>query len=421
LDEPQPINSIPTISAVVDAASARAALNGVYSDMQDPTLAFDGWLGLPQYFSDEVVFTGTFPTRLEFDNFNVFPANTTSQAVWADFYEVINRANNIIALVPNVVDEGFPDSQRDDVLAQARFIRGYTYLHMVNLWNDIPLVVTPTIDVGEVLFVPTNPASEVFAQVIEDITFAQNNLVLDTSVERASVQSATALLARIALYQERWSDALNLSTQALGGVDVSTMPYLEDQIFSLSFSATDGNNIAFFYGPDDFGSRHSIEPSQTLIDAYEIGDTRFPASVDLTSATVPFGLKYPSFAAANSDSATDPIFFIRHAEMAMIAAEANAELGNFSAASDFINQVRSRAGLTDVTLDASNFVDLILQERFVEFAMEGPQRLIDLRRKGLAVDVLGPLGYDECDNVWPLPQRDIDRNPNLVQNACCNC
>ena len=123
----------------------------------------------------------------------------------------------------------------------------------------------------------------------------------------------------------------------------------------------------------------------------------------------------------NAGAATDPIFFIRHAEMVLIASEAAAELNDFTKANVYFNQVRTRAGLDPINLTSGNYIDFILAERFVEFALEGPFRLIDLRRRGFAELFLGPLGYDSCDAVWPLPQRDIDRNTNLEQNDCCNC
>jgi len=421
LDDPQPVNAIGTKFAIIDASSASAALNGVYSDLQDGTLAFDGWLALAQYFSDETVFTGTFPTRLEFGNLNVFPANGTMAAVFSDLYEVINRANNVMAIVPTLEDETFTEEARNDVIAQTRFVRAQCYLHLVTLWQDVPLVLTPTVDVGEVLQVSTSSVDAIYAQIIDDFTFAQTNLLATSSLFRASQQSATAFLARVALYRGDFGQAFGLATQALQGVDFTSVPYLEDQIYSLNFTPTDGNSLAFFYGPADFGARHSIEPSPDLLAAYEDGDIRFNASVDVGSASVPFGIKYPSFADANAGAATDPIFFIRHAEMVLIAAESAAELGDLSEANTFFNMIRERVGLAPLELTATNYIDLILQERFVELAMEGPHRLIDLRRTGRALEVLGGLGYDPCDDVWPLPQRDIDRNPNLNQNGCCNC
>jgi hypothetical protein len=422
LDTLAPINSVPSDQAITNAASAAASVNGIYDEVQDETLVFDGWLALPQFFSDEADATGTFPTRLEFGNLNVFPANGTMAAVFTDLYDGINVANNVITLIPGVEDEAFSAEQRADFIGQARFLRAQMYLHLVTLWGDIPLITEPTVDVGDVLNVPNSTVDQVYAQIIDDLNDAVVNVAQDVGPLGASKQAANALLARVALYQGRWADAQSLAEGVLGaGFDLTTVPFLDDQIYSLGFTPTDGNTLNFFYGPADFGGRYSIGPSATLINSYDPADLRFAATIDTMTASVPYGLKYPSFGAGISGTATDPIFFIRHAEMVMIAAEAAAEQGNFGTASDYINQVRSRAGLPGVTLDAGNFVDLILAEKFLEFAFEGPQRLIDLRRKGRAQSVLGPIGYDACDDVWPLPQRDVDRNINLTQNSCCNC
>ena len=85
LEELAPINSIPTDQAITDRASAQAALTGVYDGLQESD--FDRWLSLAQYFSDEANATGTFLSRLEFGNLNVFPANTTMGTVFTEIYE----------------------------------------------------------------------------------------------------------------------------------------------------------------------------------------------------------------------------------------------------------------------------------------------------------------------------------------------
>ena len=421
LDELAPLNSIPSNTAFSSEASATAALNGVYNQMQAGN--FDKWLSLAQFFSDEANATGTFPTRLEYGNLNVFPANTTAAGAFTSLYTAINNANNVIENVPGVDDSSFTAEEKADFVAQAKFLRAHCYLQLTTLWGDVPLILTPTVEVGEVLNVAKSASADIYGQIIKDLTDASNDLTTATGPNVASTQAANALLARVALYQGDWAGAISKATAALGDPNFSlvSVPYLTDQIYSLGFTSVDGNTLNFFYGPSDFGGRYSIGPSATLINAFEPGDTRFAATVDTSSASVPYGLKYPSFASGIAGTATDPIMFVRHAEMVLIIAEAHAEQGNFGDASAWLNQVRQRAGLGDVTLDAGNYVDMILQERFVEFAFEGPFRLIDLRRKGKALDVLGPLGYDACDDVWPLPQRDVDRNPNLTQNACCNC
>lgn len=420
LDELEPVNSIPSGSAIADFASAQAALNGVYDGLQNTN--FDKWLALPQFFSDEAEATGTFPSRLEFGNLNVFPANATLDDIFTSMYVNINRANNVITLVPEATDDNFTSEQRNDIIAQAQFIRAQNYLHLVTLFQDVPLILSPTTDLGDALNVAVSPVDVVYDQIITDFTSALNNLQTESSNFSASRQATNAFLARISLYQERWQDAVTFAQAALGdGFDLGIFPYLDDQIYSLGFSSNDGNSLAFFYGVEDLGGRYSIGPSQALINAYEPGDLRFAQTIDTSSFVQAYGLKYPSFEAATAGTAPDPIYFIRHAEMLLIMAEATAELGDFSTASTMINQVRARAGLPEVILDAANFEDLILRERFVEFAFEGPFRLIDLRRRGRAEEILGPIGYDACDDVWPYPQRDVDRNPNLNQNTCCNC
>ena len=105
--------------------------------------------------------------------------------------------------------------------------------------------------------------------------------------------------------------------------------------------------------------------------------------------------------------------------MLLIASEAEAEMGNYNEATHYFNQLRQRAGLPELTLNSNNYVDLILQERFIELSFEGPHRWFDLRRRGLASEHLP--GYLSCNDVWPFPQREIDTNPNLVQNDCCSC
>jgi len=234
LEDVTPINSIPTEAAITSEASAKAALNGVYSEVQDGTLVFDGWLALPQFFSDEADATGTFPTRLEFGNLNVFPANSTMAAVFTDLYDVINVANNVITLVPGVTEDGFTEGEKNNIVAEAKFLRAQCYLHLVTLWQEVPLVLTPTSDVGEVLNVAVSSQDDTYNQIKTDLNDAVANLTAATSTFRASQQAANALLARVALYQGNWAEAQSKAEGVLGAdFDLTTVPYLDDQIYSL--------------------------------------------------------------------------------------------------------------------------------------------------------------------------------------------
>jgi len=419
LESIQPIDAVPADVAISDLQSAQAARAGVYSSLQ--TSNFDRWLAAPQYFSDEAVWTGTFPTRAEFDDYNVITSNGTMATMFTSFYGTINDANNILEILPSVEDATVDEESRNSILAEARFARAISYLELTQGWGDVPLIVMPTRGVGEELNVAKSSRDQVLAQVIEDMTFAAANLVDGKSLG-ATVAAANGYLARVALYQERWGDAETFAKAALGGGSLADFKAANanDKLFFIEFSSTDGNSLAFFYGPADLNGRLSISPSAELVAAFEEGDLRKALTVDTLNGA-PYGVKYPDFNAASGSQAS-PIKLMRGSEMALIIAEADAEQGNFDDASDWINQVRSAAGLDDITLDGGSFEDAILQERFVELALEGGHRLWDVRRRGKAVEIFGPGGYDAgCDDIWPLPQREIDRNTALVQNGCCNC
>jgi hypothetical protein len=97
--------------------------------------------------------------------------------------------------------------------------------------------------------------------------------------------------------------------------------------------------------------------------------------------------------------------------MYLIRAEAN--LGTPAAVAD-INAVRTRSGAAAITT-ASEAV--LLNERFIELYAEG-HRWFDLIRTGNVVPVMSGVtsGFSINDALFPVPNRDIQQNPNLSQN-----
>ncbi|MEL6925274.1 MAG: RagB/SusD family nutrient uptake outer membrane protein [Bacteroidota bacterium] len=124
------------------------------------------------------------------------------------------------------------------------------------------------------------------------------------------------------------------------------------------------------------------------------------------------------------------IILFRYADILMTFAEATNELnGATDAVYDAINQVRARAGMPDVErgLSKDDMREVIHHERQVEFPWEGT-RYHDLIRWGKAAEVIPVITLfgDPIDerifeapkhNLWPIPQKEIDLNPNLSQNT----
>ncbi|MNR31887.1 SusD family protein [compost metagenome] len=101
----------------------------------------------------------------------------------------------------------------------------------------------------------------------------------------------------------------------------------------------------------------------------------------------------------------------------MIRAEARAHLGNVSGAQTDLNKIRRRAGLSDTPADTqSELLAAILKERQVELFTELGHRWFDLKRFGLANEVLGAhkTAWNSTDILWPLPQSELLLNENLL-------
>ena len=109
---------------------------------------------------------------------------------------------------------------------------------------------------------------------------------------------------------------------------------------------------------------------------------------------------------------------MRLADIILLEAEADNELGKLSAAANLLNQIRTRVHLPNTTAFSKEEMEsAILNERRLELAFEG-QRWFDLVRTGKLIEVMRSDGYNVSKKnlLFPLPQSEIDRDPNLTQN-----
>ncbi|MDR3143112.1 MAG: RagB/SusD family nutrient uptake outer membrane protein [Tannerellaceae bacterium] len=136
---------------------------------------------------------------------------------------------------------------------------------------------------------------------------------------------------------------------------------------------------------------------------------------------------------------TTPWHFIRYAEILLSYAEACIELGEYDEARTYINQIRTRAGLPDVTGSNPELRDKLRHERKIELLFED-QRFFDVRRWMIApqvivdaygLDIRYRLGQAKPDyNIIHVQERDwkdrfyffpirldeMNRNQKLIQN-----
>jgi len=430
-----PINQVPEETAIVSPATARAAVAGMYDGLQGGSYYGGAFLFFGDLSADDVRHTGTFTTYREVDQNAITADNSSIEGVWDALYRTIGRANIVILKVPTV--NGLDPSERDQMLGEAHFIRALTYHNLVKLWGEasptgmgVPLRLEPAPDIPSASDINRSTTGAVYTQILADLTQAQALMSVVTNSRQASVDAVRAIRARVLLYQQNWA-AAETEAEAVAARYTLAAAYSDlftpegddtpEDIFRVNFTATEFNNLGYYYrAKGAAGGRREVGPTDALLQAYDPAyDPAFPTvynPVDLRGqwnvsfqGNTRYGSKYPTGIGA------EDLHAIRFAEVLLIQAEAEARQNKLAEAEASVAPIRTRAGLPALRVDLmaqAAAISAILQERRLELAYEG-DRWPDLVRTGLAVAVLGIPAYQQ---LYPIPQNELDVAPQLVQN-----
>ncbi len=389
-------------------------MNGAYRSLQAGNREY---VAYPDLYADNLDFTGTYQTDREFGLRAIETANGAVLTLWADEYDGINRANEVLASIPDVSD--LTSTRAAEYEGAARFIRAVHYLRLVQWFGGVPLVLEPSRGVGEESKVARSSQEDVYAQIILDLGQAASLLSAELNPGKATKGAANALLARVYLENGQYAQARDKATAVISDPNYSlvadfaslfTTKHSAESIYEIQFTVNNGNALAFWFFPQELGGRWGFSPTEELFDLYGPGDSRRDASIQIGVASGrPYIYKYARLATGD-----DNLILVRLAEMYLARAEANARLGESDATvlAD-INVVRARAGATPVSVTGqANLLDAVLNERRLELAFEG-HRFFDLRRFGQAET---KLQIDASRLLLPIPQAELDVNTNLLQN-----
>ncbi len=447
--ELEPEQSLSESAAFATEASSFASLMGVYSQAQLIEVFGSQPQIIQDYMADNTEFVGSFPTLQEIKDFVQVTTNVSISSWWQVHYRNINGANAVIDRVPTVDDPAMTEAVAAQYIAEAKFMRALLYFNLVNLFGQpynfdngaslgVPLVLESF--TGEVDLPARATVAEVHAQIRQDLLDALEGLEANVGPGRATKNAARAYLARLHLYRGEYQEAADFAGQVLDA-GVSLAPDLsfwasqgssQEDIFTIVNSTVDNGRTgaggwASYHRPASLGGRGDCPFAESLLDAFaeEPGDLRFDELHDLVTdaagrADVPMTRKFPD-GVNNADNSP----MMRVAEVILTRAEALAELNGVNQESvDLANQVRARAGLDEWTTgdfsSGTELVEAILNERRKELCFEGHRRM-DLLRKGRGLRDFGPNQADAAfgapRTIMPIPQREIDQNPNLVQNS----
>lgn len=307
-------------------------------------------------------------------------------------------------------------------------MRALNFFYLVNLFGDVPMPLQTDYRVTALL--PRTPVQDVYNQIVQDLTEAQTLLkpaYPSASRSRPNLWTATALLARVYLYQKNWVQAEAQSTAVINsgiyslaatpaGVFTATSNETIWQLLRDNGNTAEGSNFI----PSSATTRPTYALTAFLVGAFTTGDTRKSSWVG-TSTVSGTPYLYPAkYKVRTTTPITEYYIYLRLAEQYLIRAEARAQQGNISGAQADLNKTRNRAGLANTTAsDAPSLLLALEKERQVELMFEWGHRWFDLKRTGRIDAVLGtekPAGWQPTDALYPIPDGQLKANPFLVQN-----
>jgi len=481
-------------------------------------------------------------------NYVPSPTNDYFNIKWRALYEGIARTNSTIRIATKLTAADISAADKTQILAEARFLRGFFHFEAKKLWNMVPWVdETISVEAGNYK-VPNNV--DIWPKIMEDLDFARKNLVeVPSNIGRVNKWAAEAYYGKALMFQGKYTEALPILTNVVtngknsAGTKYALAPSFHDNfnasreaaarvesVFAYEASVNDGSggnnanydnilNFPYNGGPGtccgffqpSFELTNSFRTTAAglpLLDgSYNTGANQLKTDMGIESNQAftpdagnldprldwtvgrrginfldwgphpgkiwirdqgnggPYAPKKNAYYKSQEKTLTDGTNWasgltatnykhMRFADVLLLAAECEAEVGDIEKARQYVNQVRGRAAdpATWVPGAAATYViglyttpfadraaarTAVRFERKLELAMEG-HRFFDLVRWGVASTALNAfLAYEKPklsaayssatgfvapkNNYFPIPQRQIDLQTsggvsNLTQN-----
>ena len=459
---PVPTTSISDLSAFDSKLRIEGQVRAIYASIKNAGM----YGGRYQIFND--IRGGDFQNDRTnvvtgFDVWNYTPSNSSTNSVenhWARAYYVINLANVFIDGMAAKGTSVVGDALSKNYIGEARLLRALSYYSLLQLYArpygdgngskpGVPLRLTG--NTGQANYaIARNTVGEVYTQILDDLTFAEQNLPLTNgsailNTTRAHRNTAIALKTRVYLSMRKYAEVITEANKivsaaapftAATGVshalqadfsNVFNAPYTTtESILSMPFASNEApgtqNQLGYYYGPASLNGgngEYSLSATGIITNAGWVTTDRRRSRI-IVSGGKSYLTKYPG-AAPFIDYA--PV--IRYAEVLLNLAEARVRSTNTvdAQAIALLNAIRGRSDATTV-FAAGNFAnadalaDAILTERRIELLGEGFAGA-DLTRLGLPLPAKpGVLAIPSSAQqyIWPIPATELLLNNLMVDN-----
>ncbi len=296
-DQPNPANFF------VNETSAQNANSAIYNFwLRDARLhGRDLWIILDA-MTDDANWRSNRAESIQQEKWDIYPTHIPMVNYWTQVYRSINAANFSIEGIPTSTDASFTEEKRIQYIAEARFMRGFDYLFLATLYGDIPLTLE-TLNNFDEYDRPKATQSEVYAAVIDDLTFARDNLPASWPASyqgRPTRAAAAAYLAQSYLFMADFANAETAAREAISMAEGDGFMMIDDYE-SVFREATEDNaetifKFEFVKNSPDMGTNTTVQinvnpsenefknilgdawmyslPQRSLYDEYEDDDPR---------------------------------------------------------------------------------------------------------------------------------------------------
>lgn len=448
-------------------AQVEAAANATYAQLQTPGHYQRYGYILPDSFSDEMQ-SGTDANFITSWSFQLTPVSPQVTSMWTDSYKGIRVCNFLLAGEQNMLDRletGTPNYTRADVndaLGQAHFLRGFYYYLLVKRYGGVPLLTNP-----EDIDFPRSTVDETYELITSDFSAASQLLYPkgQTELGRVARGTALAMLGKVLLHRKRYPEAKAALDQITG---YSLLPldeyndnfnesgeFNDESMFEVIFTgettnqdewASNGEGLAeVTFHAQEYTGWANIRPSTKMIEEFEDDDPRLQSAIlqdddvygpgdEFTNTRgrlwYKFSQLYESQTGDTKQRGDTNVRVLRFADVILMLAEVENELGNSTLAIEYLNQIRERVQLPLYGTSEMNdrgypvtskdeIFQAVMHERMVELCAE-QHRYDDLVRweidaQEITVDDNGnSRGYNpQIHRLIPIPQSEIDTNPSI--------
>lgn len=443
----EPRQSVSVTGALESPEVLTSLLINAYNYYQGAGRLGSAWMVHPEVMADNFVFNdnrGTY--RGQFQNIQ-----GTHMGAWGNYEALLGL---------NVIIEG-ADAVGEEIVGEAHALRALSYLYLVSIYsymptsivNDqnrggVPLITDAVLSLQDITLPSRAPIADVYDFILQDIDRAIQLLDNSGTTARFTQAGAQALGSRVALYAGEWQRAIDYAQAAIASgvgqlstrdsyaadwtsatVNPESIWYLEYQTNESQGPNTSLQSIYLSGGTErspTYRGNGDFTPTAEVIALLEPGDVRNDILIPVAEAGLNNAVgtrELHKYTGNTGQDNTDNIPILRISEVYLNLAEAAAQAGQTALAQSTLETLKQRS--VDPAYTATNtgqdLIDEILTERRLEMLGEG-HRFFDLKRNGMAIDktstdLTGELiPFTDLRILAPLPQADLNLNPNLENN-----